>query len=91
MLTLVMMLMENEHAVSAVRRVAVAPSACCYQRVCELAIADTGAAMQVIGDFAVVWLLSPRRSFQPPPTRRLAKALAALPAHCLQVRWAAPP
>ena len=42
--------------------------------------------MQIIGDFAVVWLLSPRRDFQPPPTRRLAKALAALPAHCLQVR-----
>ena len=41
--------------------------------------------MQVIGDFAVVWLLSPRRDFQPPPTRRMAKALAALPAHCLQV------
>ena len=41
--------------------------------------------MQVIGDFAVVWLLSPRRDFQPPPARRMAQALAALPGHCLQV------
>ncbi len=43
-------------------------------------------ARQIIGDLAVVWLLSPRRNFRPPPVRPLAKALAAIPAHCLQVR-----
>ncbi|KAK9835413.1 hypothetical protein WJX81_007941 [Elliptochloris bilobata] len=51
----------------------------------ELDFLASDLSLEIIGDFAVVWLLSPRRNFQPLPTRRLPMALAALPAHCLQV------
>lgn len=42
-------------------------------------------ALEVIGDFAVVWLLSPTRSFSPPAKSGLARYINALPGHALQV------
>jgi hypothetical protein len=42
-------------------------------------------ALEVIGDFAIVWLLSPRKNFSPRAASALSRAIAGLPAHCLQV------
>ncbi len=42
-------------------------------------------ALEVIGDFAVVWLLSPTRSFTPTAKSSLARYINALPGHALQV------
>ncbi|DBA68740.1 TPA: hypothetical protein ACH3X2_013437 [Trebouxia sp. C0005] len=42
-------------------------------------------ALEVIGDFAVVWLLSPTRSFTPRAKSGLARYINALPGHALQV------
>ncbi|KAL0037823.1 hypothetical protein WJX79_000567 [Trebouxia sp. C0005] len=41
-------------------------------------------ALEVIGDFAVVWLLSPTRSFTPRAKSGLARYINALPGHALQ-------
>lgn len=42
-------------------------------------------ALEVIGDFFVVWLLSPTRSFSPTAKSGLARYINALPGHALQV------
>ena len=39
----------------------------------------------VIGDFFIVWLLSPKASFAPRANTAFARAIAGLPAHALQV------
>ncbi|KAL3155755.1 hypothetical protein ABBQ32_012772 [Trebouxia sp. C0010 RCD-2024] len=42
-------------------------------------------ALEVIGDFAVVWLLSPTRSFSPAAKNSMARYINGLPGHALQV------
>ena len=42
-------------------------------------------ALEVIGDFAVVWLLSPTRSFSPTAKNSMARYINGLPGHALQV------
>lgn len=42
-------------------------------------------ALEVIGDFAVVWLLSPKKSFTPQANTAFARYINNLPGHCLQV------
>ena len=42
-------------------------------------------ALEVIGDFAVVWLLSPKKSFSPQANTAFARYINNLPGHCLQV------
>lgn len=42
-------------------------------------------ALEVIGDFAVVWLLSPKKSFSPQANTAVARYINRLPGHCLQV------
>lgn len=42
-------------------------------------------ALEVIGDFAVVWLLSPTRSFSPVAKNSMARYINGLPGHALQV------
>lgn len=41
-------------------------------------------ALEIIGDFAIVWLLSPKKAFKPKPSNPMARWIAALPGHCLQ-------
>lgn len=41
--------------------------------------------LEVIGDFAVVWLLSPTRSFSPTAKNSMARYINGLPGHALQV------
>jgi hypothetical protein len=43
-------------------------------------------SLEVIGDFAIVWLLSPKKSFGALPTGGLARMARKLPGHALQVR-----
>ena len=64
-------------------------SACLQaSRVCwqEFDFVLSDMALEVIGDFAVVWLLSPTRSFSPTAKKSLARYINALPGHALQVR-----
>ena len=42
-------------------------------------------ALEAIADCALVWLLSPRRSFRPLPSNRIVRGIAQLPGHSLQV------
>ncbi len=51
----------------------------------EIHMVASDMALEVIGDFAIVWLLSPKKSFRIAPTSGLSRAIAGLPAHCLQV------
>ena len=55
---------------------------CCLQEF-DFVLSDM--ALEVIGDFAVVWLLSPTRSFTPRAKSGLARYINALPGHALQV------
>lgn len=48
-------------------------------------------ALEVIGDFAVVWLLSPTRSFSPTAKNSMARYINGLPGHALQVYACSPP
>ena len=48
-------------------------------------------ALEVIGDFAVVWLLSPTRSFSPVAKNGLARYINALPGHAMQVCFSTAP
>lgn len=51
----------------------------------EAAMVASDMSLEILGDFAIVWLLSPRASFAPASTAPLARALRGLPAHSLQV------
>ena len=51
----------------------------------EIAMVASDMSLEVLGDFAIVWLLSPRASFAARPDSRFARALRSLPAHSLQV------
>ena len=42
-------------------------------------------ALEIVGDTAIVWLLSPRASFRPRPAGGLARFTSSLPGYCLQV------
>lgn len=42
-------------------------------------------ALEVVGDTAIVWLLSPKAAFGARPTGGLARFTASLPGYCLQV------
>lgn len=41
-------------------------------------------SLEIIGDFAIVWLLSPKANFRPLPKSVLGRAYKALPGHFLQ-------
>lgn len=43
-------------------------------------------ALEAIADIALVTLLSPRRSFKALPSNALAKGIAKLPGHAMQVK-----
>ena len=43
-------------------------------------------ALEVIGDFAVVCLLSPKCSFKQRPKSGLSRAISGLPGHAFQVK-----
>ncbi len=43
-------------------------------------------SLEIIGDFAIVWLLSPKKTFTAAPTSALGLAISKLPGHALQVR-----
>ena len=51
----------------------------------EIAMVASDMSLEILGDFAIVWLLSPRASFAPRSNSAIARVLRALPAHCLQV------
>lgn len=42
-------------------------------------------ALEVLGDFSLVWLLSPKVSFKTPSTG-IGSVISKLPGHCFQVR-----
>ena len=48
-------------------------------------------ALEIIGDFSIVWFLSPALSFSGRPGTRFARWTAALPGSSLQVRAAVQP
>lgn len=41
-------------------------------------------ALEVLGDFSLVWLLSPKASFKPAATSQVGKIISSLPGHTLQ-------
>jgi len=51
----------------------------------EINFVASDMSLEVIGDFFIVWLLSPKANFAPRATSAAARALASLPAHALQV------
>ncbi|KAK9824347.1 hypothetical protein WJX72_009595 [[Myrmecia] bisecta] len=51
----------------------------------EIHFVASDMALEVIGDFAIVWLLSPSRSFKPPSNNSAARWINGLPGHALQV------
>ena len=61
----------------------VAPSSCLCLQEFDFVLSDM--ALEVIGDFAVVWLLSPTRSFSPTAKNSMARYINGLPGHALQV------
>ncbi len=42
-------------------------------------------SLEIIGDFAIVWLLSPKKAFGAAPTSSIGKIASQLPGHALQV------
>lgn len=50
----------------------------------EIDFVASDMSLEIIGDFAVVWLLSPRKSFSPLPKSVLGRVYKALPGHALQ-------
>ena len=42
-------------------------------------------SLEIIGDFAVVWLLSPKKTFSAAPRSGLSQFISRLPGHSLQV------
>jgi hypothetical protein len=51
----------------------------------ESALVASDMSLEILGDFAIVWLLSPAANFAPRADSAFARALASLPAHALQV------
>lgn len=51
----------------------------------EAAMVASDMSLEILGDFAIVWLLSPCASFAPRSNSAIARALRGLPAHSLQV------
>ena len=51
----------------------------------ELHFVASDIALEVIGDFAVVCLLSPKRNFRLKPKSGLSRAISGLPGHAFQV------
>ena len=43
-------------------------------------------ALEIFGDFFVVWILSPKKTFTQAPKKGLSRAIEGLPQHVLQVR-----
>ena len=46
-------------------------------------------SLEIIGDFAIVWLLSPKKSFSAAPSGGLSQFVSRLPGHSLQVTTSA--
>ena len=42
-------------------------------------------ALEIFGDFFVVWILSPKKTFTQAPKKGLSRAIEGLPQHVLQV------
>ena len=42
-------------------------------------------ALEIFGDFIVVWILSPKKTFAQAPNKGLSRAIEGLPGHVLQV------
>ncbi|BDA50342.1 Protein RETICULATA-RELATED 4, chloroplastic [Coccomyxa sp. Obi] len=42
-------------------------------------------SLEIIGDFAIVWLLSPKKTFGAAPTSAIGKIASQLPGHALQI------
>ncbi len=42
-------------------------------------------SLEIIGDFAIVWLLSPKKVFTAAPTSAIGRITSKLPGHALQV------
>lgn len=51
----------------------------------ELHFVASDIALEVIGDFAVVCLLSPKRNFRAKPKSGISRAISGLPGHSFQV------
>lgn len=47
-------------------------------------------SLEIIGDFAIVWLLSPKKSFAAAPTGGVSQFASRLPGHSLQVIGSCP-
>ena len=47
-------------------------------------------SLEIIGDFAIVWLLSPKKSFSPAPIGGVSQFASQLPGHSLQVIGSCP-
>ncbi len=47
-------------------------------------------SLEIIGDFAIVWLLSPKKSFSAAPSGGLSLFASRLPGHSLQVLFPSP-
>lgn len=43
-------------------------------------------ALEIFGDFFVVWILSPKKTFTQAPKKGLSRAIEGLPQHVLQVK-----
>eukprot|EP01026_Neomeris_dumetosa_P059729 TRINITY_DN5586_c0_g1_i9.p1 TRINITY_DN5586_c0_g1~~TRINITY_DN5586_c0_g1_i9.p1 ORF type:complete len:364 (-),score=47.95 TRINITY_DN5586_c0_g1_i9:445-1536(-) len=50
----------------------------------ELHFVASDMVLEVVGDFFLVWLLSPRRSWKPVPTTGIMSTIAKLPSHAFQ-------
>ncbi|EKX33117.1 hypothetical protein GUITHDRAFT_156148 [Guillardia theta CCMP2712] len=50
----------------------------------ELDFVASDMALEIIGDFSLVWLLSPAAKFAAEPTGGISKAISSLPSHFLQ-------
>ena len=53
----------------------------------EIDFVASDLSLEIIGDFAIVWLLSPRKSFRPLPKSVLGRVYKALPGHALQAGY----
>ncbi len=47
-------------------------------------------SLEIIGDFAIVWLLSPKKSFSAAPSGGVSLFASRLPGHALQVLLPSP-
>jgi len=51
----------------------------------EAALVASDMSLEILGDFAIVWLLSPKACFKPRSDSPFTRALRSLPAHAMQV------